>query len=78
MHLKKKSVSIYRLCVGLPFTADIRHSMYDLTTCLHVVIKCEPLHVCVCVLVCSRCPVAQTGWSLLLLPRADGPSHVLL
>lgn len=50
MHLKK-SVSIYRLCVGLPFTADIRHSMYDLTTCLHVVIKCEPLHVCVCVCV---------------------------
>lgn len=37
---------------------------------------------CVCTCVRSRCPVfcsvPQTGWSLLLLPRADGPGHVLL
>lgn len=67
---KKKSVAIYSpLCVGLSFTADIRHSTYD-----HM-----PAGGSVCVR--SRCPVRcslpQTGWSLLLLPRADGPSHVL-
>lgn len=58
-----------------------------LTTCVCVCVEereseRERETECVCTCVWSRCPVfrsvPQTGWSLLLLPRADGPGHVLL
>lgn len=77
-------VAIYMcmlLCVGLSFAADIWDSMYNrMPACSEQM--WTPACVCVCTCVRSRCPVfcsvPQTGWSLLLLPRADGPGHVLL
>lgn len=70
-----------QLC--LSFAADVWDSVFDrMPVCAEQMWTPACECACVCMCVCSRCPVfcsvPQTGWSLLLLPRADWPGHVLL